>query len=138
MMTELQIEVAVVPDALLLPPLQVEGCGAVVRFEGKVRDEEAGQKISALFYEAYEPMAGKVMKSLLKKLGQEYRCVHARVLHRTGRVPVGECAIVMEAHAKHRAEALRLVEEFLNRLKQEVPIWKSGAEFCRVEESEEP
>jgi len=101
--------------------------GAVVRFEGRVRADEQGRAIRALVYEAYQPMAERQMEKILRELGARHPCFSVRVHHRIGEVRVGEIAVVVEALAAHRAEAFALATGFMDRLKQEVPIWKMKA-----------
>jgi molybdopterin synthase catalytic subunit len=101
--------------------------GAVVRFEGRVRGDEAGRAIRALVYEAYRPMAERQIEKILRELGAKFPCLSVRVRHRIGEVRVGEIAIVVETLAAHRAEALALTAAFMDRLKQDVPIWKVKA-----------
>jgi molybdopterin synthase catalytic subunit len=121
------IDIALQEDPL--DPVGVEniaaGAGAVVRFEGRVRAEEKGAIIKALDYEAYEPMAQKQMEKIAHELGEIHACLAVRVRHRTGRVPVGEAAILVDVCARHRGEAFAFVTEFMNRIKQDVPIWKA-------------
>jgi molybdopterin synthase catalytic subunit len=104
-----------------------EGAGAVVRFEGRVRAEEKNVLIAALDYEAYEPMAVRQMEKIARELAEKNPCLAVRVRHRIGRVPVGEAAILVEVGARHRAEAFALAAAFMDRIKQDVPIWKSAA-----------
>jgi molybdopterin synthase catalytic subunit len=112
----------------LSPPSPVEdGIGAWVEFRGLVRGEEDGRPIAALEYEAYSPMAEQTMHRLLTELAAEKPCAWAQVVHRVGIVPVGEAAIHVAVGARHRAEALWLMASFMDRLKQEVPIWKRRA-----------
>lgn len=101
--------------------------GAWIEFAGIVREEEAGEQIAALEYEAYESMATKILADLLSELGSRHRCLTAHVIHRIGVVPVGEAAIWIGVGAGHRREALAFVSEFMDQLKQEVPIWKRRA-----------
>jgi len=101
--------------------------GAVVRFEGRVRADEQGRTICALVYEAYQPMAERQMEKILRELGARHPCLSVRVRHRIGQVRVGEIAIAVEVLAAHRAEAFALVSGFMDRLKQDVPIWKMKA-----------
>jgi len=101
--------------------------GAVVRFEGRVRGEEQGRAIRALVYEAYQPMAERQMEKILRELDASHPCLLVRVRHRIGEVRVGEIAVVIEALAAHRAEAFALASGFMDRLKQDVPIWKMKA-----------
>ncbi len=93
-------------------------------FSGLVRNEESGREIAALEYEAYSPMAERVMRDLINELGQRHRCQFVSVTHRIGIVPAGEAAIRVHVAARHRAEAFAMLAEFMNRLKQDVPIWK--------------
>ena len=116
------------PIALAPPPC--EGEGAVVRFEGRVRGEEKGHLIRALIYEAYQPMAVRQMTTIFHELGKRHPCLSVRVRHRIGEIAVGETAIIVEATALHRAEAFALVTAFMDRLKQDVPIWKMRAIPC--------
>lgn len=101
--------------------------GAWLEFSGVVRGEEAGQRIEALEYEAYDEMARRVLADLLQELGTTHRCAYAHVIHRTGIIPVGETAIWMAVGAGHRKQALAFVTEFMDRLKEDVPIWKRRA-----------
>jgi molybdopterin synthase catalytic subunit len=101
--------------------------GAVVRFEGRVRADEQGRTIRALIYEAYQPMAERQIEKILRELRTKHPCLSVRVRHRLGEVPVGETAIVIETLAAHRAEAFALTAAFMDRLKQDVPIWKMKA-----------
>ena len=94
---------------------------------GVVRGEENGSAIAALEYEAYSPMAEQVMRQIITGLGTRHPCQFVRVVHRIGIVPVGEAAIHILVAARHRAEAFAMLTEFMNRLKQDVPIWKRRA-----------
>lgn len=101
--------------------------GAIAEFSGIVRDLENGEKISALEYEAYSPMAGNEMRKILESLNEKFSCLAARVIHRIGIISAGETAIYICIAAKHRGEAFAMLAEFMNRLKQDVPIWKARA-----------
>ena len=101
--------------------------GALAEFFGIVRDRENGQPISALEYEAYTPMAENEMRRILQTLAEKHPCLAAQVVHRVGVIPVGETAIYLGVTAKHRGEAFAVITEFMNRLKQDVPIWKARA-----------
>lgn len=124
------LEVQLTPQRLEdLPALStVAGpVGARVEFLGIVRDEENGCPIAALEYEAYQPMAEREIERLLHELGREHPCQRVQVLHRLGIVPVGEAAIIVRVLAAHRREAFALLARFMDRLKQDVPIWKCKA-----------
>jgi molybdopterin synthase catalytic subunit len=112
------------------PALPIEfptGVGARAEFSGIVRREEDGRVITALEYEAYLPMAEKVMREIIEDIGRNHPCLSVRVTHRIGIVPVGETAIHIMVASRHRAEAFAMLTEFMNRLKQDVPIWKRRA-----------
>jgi len=103
------------------PPGQA---GAWAEFRGIVRAHENDQTISALEYEAYPGMAEREIRRLLAEIAARHPCLAATVIHRIGIVPVGETAIYVGVAAKHRGAAFALLAEFMDRLKQDVPIWK--------------
>ena len=105
----------------------MEAHGAWLEFRGVVRDEENGQRISALEYEAYPEMAWREIRRLLEEISLRHPCLAAKVIHRVGIIPVGETAIYVGVAASHRGEAIALLAEFMDRLKQDVPIWKRRA-----------
>lgn len=101
-----------------------DGCGAVVEFAGLVRAHEDGAAIAGLDYEAYEAMARSEMERIARELEVAHPCHSIEVMHRIGRVPVGEASILVRVEAKHRAEAFGMLSAFMDRLKRDVPIWK--------------
>jgi molybdopterin synthase catalytic subunit len=110
------------------PPAECRGrIGALAAFTGIVRAEENAQSIAALEYEAYTPMAERVIRQVVEDIHRRHPCDWVRVAHRVGVIRVGEAAIVVEAAARHRAEAFAMLTEFMDRLKQDVPIWKRRA-----------
>ncbi|MGO9588137.1 MAG: molybdenum cofactor biosynthesis protein MoaE [Limisphaerales bacterium] len=111
----------------ILPPGQPGAAGAWLEFRGVVRDEEDGQTIRALEYEAYPEMAGREIRRLLQEISTRHPCRAAKVIHRVGVIPVGETAIYVGVASPHRGEAIALLAEFMDRLKQDVPIWKRRA-----------
>lgn len=110
--------------AHLFAPTSGVGAGAWVEFRGVVRGEENGGVIAALEYEAYSPMAETEMRRIIAELSRDTPCLFVRVIHRIGIVPVGEAAIYIGIAGRHRAEAFALLAGFMDRLKQDVPIWK--------------
>ncbi|HET9523292.1 MAG TPA: molybdenum cofactor biosynthesis protein MoaE [Terrimicrobiaceae bacterium] len=111
-------------------PATTDGAGAVVEFLGVVRGVERDAKISGLVYEIYEPMADRMVRRIVEELDASYPCLTFQLVHRHGFVPVGEAAIHLRIEAPHRTEAIRMLEHFMNRLKTDVPIWKSGFVPC--------
>jgi molybdopterin molybdotransferase len=125
---EIEIHLTTKPIAeKISPPPQFGAQGAWLEFRGIVRDEENGQKIIALEYEVYLEMAEREIRRLLAEISVKHPCLAAKVIHRTGIIHVGETAIYTGVAASHRAEAIALLAEFMNRLKQDVPIWKRRA-----------
>jgi len=124
---EIEIQLTNAPIAEQLPPSAVMGVGAWVEFRGVVRGEENGQPIVALEYEAYLPMAEREMRRIIEEIARRQPCLFGRVIHRIGVIPVGEAAIYVGVAGQHRAEAFKLLTEFMDRLKQDVPVWKRRA-----------
>lgn len=124
---KIEIQLTNAPIAEPMPPPSAASVGAWVEFRGVVRGEENGQGIAALEYEAYSPMAEREMRRIVEDIASRKPCVFVRVIHRTGIVPVGEAAIYLGLAARHRAEAFALLAGFMDRLKQDVPIWKRRA-----------
>ncbi len=108
----------------ICPPISGDAAGAWVEFRGIVRGDESGQSIAALEYEAYPEMAGREIQRILEMLAAQHPCLAVKVIHRTGIIPVGDTAIYFGVAAPHRAEAIALLAGFMDRLKQDVPIWK--------------
>lgn len=97
--------------------------GGVVTFIGTVRALTGDRRVVRLEYEAYRPMAERV----LARIGEEVGTAHGArlaVAHRVGVLEPGDAAVVIAAAAPHRAPAFRACQECLERLKREVPIWK--------------
>jgi molybdopterin synthase catalytic subunit len=107
-----------------------ERAGALLEFQGIVRGIEDGATIGGLLYEIYQPMAERMIRRIAEELSAEHPCHVFHIVHRHGLVPTGEAAIYVRIEASHRSEAIRMLELFMNRLKAEVPIWKSGTVPC--------
>jgi molybdopterin synthase catalytic subunit len=111
-------------------PPTTDGAGAVVEFVGIVRGVEREEKISGLIYEIYEAMAERMVRRIVEELEAKYPCLAFQLAHRHGFVPVGEASIYVRIESSHRTEAIHMLEHFMNRLKTDVPIWKSGFVPC--------
>ncbi len=101
-----------------------DGAGAVIVFDGIVRGREEGRPLAALTYEAYEPMASRELAKLGDDIARKHGLLGLRCVHSRGRVGVGECSMRVTIWSAHRAEGLAAMGEFIDRLKQDVPIWK--------------
>ena len=109
-----------------LPADEACGNGATVEFLGLVRPEENGERIAALEYEVYPEMAQKLGDRLVSEVSQRHGILGMEVVHRMGRVPVGEVSLRVRVHGKHRRETFAACAECIERLKQDVPIWKKA------------
>ncbi len=100
------------------------GMGASVSFFGIVRDKNEGRKVTHLIYEAYESLAEVMMDDLLGKAARMWPILNAKILHRLGKVEVGQIAVAIEVSSAHRDEAYRASRFLINEVKSKVPIWK--------------
>jgi molybdopterin synthase catalytic subunit len=104
--------------------VRAPGMGGIATFTGMVRDASHGAVIERLEYEAYAPMAVRVMTALCDEIEAELASARVAVEHRVGTLAVGEIAVVIAAAAPHRAEAFAACRAMIDRLKDRVPIWK--------------
>ena len=111
------------PAPVLSPAAQF---GAAIVFDGVVRSDEGGRTIRALAYEVYEPMASNMLAELGREILAKHGLVAIMVEHSRGEVLVGQRSFRLTVHALHRAEALAAVGEFIDRMKRDVPIWKTA------------
>jgi MoaE-MoaD fusion protein len=98
--------------------------GAVVAFEGVVRDNTKGRATKYLDYECYEPMALKMMAQIGREIAAGFAIGRIAMVHRLGRLEIGEASVLIATSAPHRRPALEAAHEGINRLKKLVPIWK--------------
>jgi len=101
-----------------------EAYGGLVTFSGTVRAETRGRRVLRLEYEAYRPMAEKVLAKIGREISQRWPGSRASIIHRVGTLKPGELAVVIAAASSHRAEAFRACEHAIDRIKTEAPIWK--------------
>jgi MoaE-MoaD fusion protein len=100
------------------------GVGGIATFVGIVRAENAGKRVVAVEYHAYPAMAERVMCEIGEELARRFGSVRVAMVHRTGRLVVGEASVMIAVGSAHRREALGAVSLAIERLKHEVPIWK--------------
>ena len=101
-----------------------DGDGALVVFEGVVREQSRGKQVRALVYEAYGSMAHRQMEELAEEARRRWPISNLAVVHRTGTLQVGEVSVVIAVAAPHRGEAFDASEWLIDELKHKVPIWK--------------
>ncbi|HEY4151264.1 MAG TPA: molybdenum cofactor biosynthesis protein MoaE [Chitinophagaceae bacterium] len=110
--------------AALLESAHHPAAGAVVLFSGETRDNSHGRQVAYLEYEAHESMAGRMIAAILEEAKAKWDLKIALACHRTGRVAVGETAVVVITAAAHRREAYAANRYIIDRVKHETPIWK--------------
>jgi MoaE-MoaD fusion protein len=98
--------------------------GAVVIFEGVVRNNTKGKPTSYLEYECYEQMALQQIARIGNEIAVKFSLGRIGIVHRLGRLQIGEASVAVIAVAPHRGPAFEGALEGINRLKREVPIWK--------------
>ena len=113
------IDVGAVARRVVLPE-----CGATVTLDGYAREWTKGRRTLYLVYEAYAPMALREMKSLGQQAHEKFEIAHIGIVHRTGRLEIGETSVVIAVSAPHRRAAFAACEWAILELKRTVPIWK--------------
>ncbi|MBF8249180.1 MAG: molybdenum cofactor biosynthesis protein MoaE [Bacteroidetes bacterium] len=98
--------------------------GAVNVFIGTTRNHSNGRKVIGLEYEAYLPMALKTLEELQKEAKNRWGLHDVTIVHRVGKVNVGEASVVIAVSSAHRDEAYQASRFLIDKLKQVVPIWK--------------
>ncbi|MGB2678661.1 MAG: molybdenum cofactor biosynthesis protein MoaE [Candidatus Acidiferrum sp.] len=98
--------------------------GAIVTFDGFVRDESHGRATRYLEYEAYEPMALAKMREIGAQIHEKFAIHRVAMVHRLGRLEIGETSVFIAVSAPHRAAAFDACRFAIDVLKRTVPIWK--------------
>lgn len=113
------IDVGAVARRVVLPE-----CGATVTLDGYARGWTKGRRTLHLVYEAYEAMALPEMRRLGEQAHEKFDIAHIGIVHRTGRLEIGETSVVIAVSAPHRRAAFAAGEWAIRELKRTVPIWK--------------
>jgi molybdopterin converting factor subunit 1 len=108
----------------ILDKLKQPEDGAAVVFEGVVRNNTRGRRTLYLNYEAYEEMALKQLESLSAQALSEFKIREVAIVHRQGRLEIGETSVVIVVASAHRAAAFDACRWLIDQLKKTVPIWK--------------
>jgi MoaE-MoaD fusion protein len=114
----------VIDTRALIARLQTGAEGAVVTFEGTVRNNTKGRPTLCLDYSCYEPMALKMMAQIGREIAGSHAVGRVAMVHRLGRMLVGETSVAVIVTAPHRRPAFEAALEGIDRLKRLVPIWK--------------
>jgi molybdopterin synthase catalytic subunit len=110
--------------AALVHVVEAPGIGAVVTFLGVVRDHNQGRRVQHLMYEAYEPLAERVLARIVEEVRGRWPSVTLAVHHRIGRLEIGEASVAIAAASAHRADGFASCRYAIERIKQIAPIWK--------------
>ncbi len=113
------IDVGAVARRIVLPE-----CGATVTLDGYAREWTKGRRTLYLVYEAYPPMALRELERLEREAHERFEIAHIGIVHRTGRLEIGETSVVIAVSAPHRRAAFEACEWAIRELKRTVPIWK--------------
>jgi len=110
--------------AAILDQLKQPEDGAVVVFEGIVRNHSRGRRTLFLEYEAYEEMALKRLQGLVQEARAKFEIDNAAIIHRLGHLDIGETSVLIVVVSAHRAAAFEACRWLIDTLKKTVPIWK--------------
>lgn len=99
-------------------------CGAVVGFEGLVRNHNEGQAVTSLEYSAHPTLALKEGQRILEEALQRFAITHAVAAHRIGPLEIGETAVAVYVSSSHRQEAFAACRFLIDEIKSRVPVWK--------------
>ena len=116
--TEAPISVTELADAV-----QDAAAGAVVTFEGVVRNHDADRAVTGIGYSCH-PTADQVVEQIAQDVAQRGRVRALGVVHRVGDLSVGEAALAVAVSSDHRAEAFAVCSEIVEEVKQRLPVWK--------------
>ncbi len=98
--------------------------GAVVCFIGRPRNIDNGREVLYLEYEAHQSMAMKELNTIMRKASEQFTINDCIVVHRLGRVDIGQASVVIIVTAMHRKGAFNASQFIIDELKKSVPIWK--------------
>lgn len=108
----------------LIAETQEPSCGALALFVGTVRDHNEGRRVEAVTYEAYEPLAKRELAQIEREAREKHSVARCRVVHRLGRLAVGEASLVIVVRSAHRAAAFEAQRFAIEAVKARVPVWK--------------
>jgi molybdopterin synthase catalytic subunit len=114
-----RIEASNLPKDFLSPR-----AGALVTFEGIVRNHNEGKQVLHLEYECFETMAVKEGEKVLREAKEKFEILETRCVHRVGSLAIGEIAVWIGVTAEHRHPAFQACEYIMDQVKARVPIWK--------------
>ncbi len=99
-------------------------CGALVVFEGWIRDHNEGQAVERLEYEVYQPLAVKEGSIIIAEAVEKFGISHAMCIHREGLLELSDIAVIVCVSSPHRGEAFDACRYIIDEVKSRLPIWK--------------
>ena len=108
----------------LIAAVRSDGAGGLAVFLGTVRDRNLGRRVTGLEYHAYPAMAEREMRRIADEARATFEIDAVAVVHRTGRLEIGEASVAVAVAAAHRAAAFDACRFVIDTLKRRVPIWK--------------
>jgi molybdopterin synthase catalytic subunit len=108
----------------LLETCQADDSGALALFVGRVRNHHQGHAVAYLEYEAYDGLARQQMQAIADEAQRRWPILRLAMVHRVGRLQVGQASVVVVVATAHRAAAFEACRYLIDTLKREVPIWK--------------
>lgn len=137
---------------LSVPPIPVPAAlefvrgdldGAVVTFQGVVRNHSRGRRVVRMDYSAYEEMAVKKLREIAREIRRQWEVHRLAIVHRTGTLQVGECSVLISISSPHRGDAFEACRFAIDTLKKIAPIWKKehyedGSAWIEIENPASP
>ena len=120
----IRLQTAAIRVDKLIESVGSEADGAVAVFVGTVRDHNRGRRVLFLEYETYPEMAESEMRRLVEQAGSRFAVSSVAIVHRTGRLEIGEISVAVAVAAAHRDQALEACRFLIDTFKHTVPIWK--------------
>lgn len=119
----LELRSGALDPAEVLAAVDDPSAGGVNLFVGVVRDHDGGESVDHLDYTAH-PSARERLREVAQGVAEEFEAVALAAVHRTGRLEIGDVAVLVAASAAHRGQAYDASRAFIDRLKANVPVWK--------------
>jgi molybdopterin synthase catalytic subunit len=120
----IRLQAAPIDCAEVVAAVGGDGDGAISLFLGTVRDVNAGRRVLFLEYEAYAGMAEREMERIAAEAVARFGVTKVAIVHRVGRVEIGEASVAIAVASPHRAPAMEACRFVIDTLKTSVPIWK--------------
>ncbi len=120
----IDLTVEAIDTATLLQRVTTPQCGAEVLFVGTTRQWTGGEETQYLDYECYQEMALKMLASLELQARQRFSIQEVAIVHRLGRVEIGQASVAVAVGAAHRDAAFEAARWLIDEIKKQVPIWK--------------